>query len=332
MNQPLAAFAIAALDILDEDSPSLTMDSVSIIEAILEDPFQILLAQQNAAKSALLAELKADGVDYTERMARLDEVTWPKPLEEELTAALEIYAKNRPWINVHDLSPKKIVREFYETGATFSEFVSRYKLLRSEGIVLRYLSDAYQALRRTLPVELRTEELEDVIEWLGVLVRGVDSSLLDEWEALTNPDDDEDAASELRPDSPRSLSAQTKVLTQMVRAAMWRRVEDFAFEREEQLGDLDGESGWNADRWGEAMDDFYDAHDHVVIEDRARARQYLRLEQESKRWLVTQTIVDPEGDHDFVMQAIVDLERTDEEGELALTLEYVGDIVKAPWP
>lgn len=331
MNQPLAAFAIAALDILDEDSPTLTMDSVSIIEAILEDPFQILLAQQNAAKSALLAELKADGVDYTERMARLDEITWPKPLEEELIAALEIYAKNRPWINVHDLSPKKIVREFYETGATFSEFVSRYQLMRSEGIVLRYLSDAYQALKRTLPVELRTEELEDVIEWLGVLVRGVDSSLLDEWEALTNPDSDTDAASEVRPDSPRSLSAQTKVLTQMVRAAMWRRVEDFAFEREEQLGELDGASGWDADRWGEAMDDFYDAHDHVVIEDRARAHQYLRIEQESKRWLVTQTIVDPEGDHDFVMQAIVDLEQTDEEGELALTLEYVGDIVKAPW-
>lgn len=331
MNQPLAAFAIAALDILDEDSPTLTMDSVSIIEAILEDPFQILLAQQNAEKSALLAELKADGVEYTERMARLDEVTWPKPLEEELTAALEIYAKNRPWTNMHDLSPKKIVREFYETGATFSEFVSRYKLMRSEGIVLRYLSDAYQALRRTLPVELRTEELEDVIEWLGVLVRGVDSSLLDEWEALTNPDDTEDAASEVRPDSPRSLSAQTKVLTQMVRAAMWRRVEDFAFEREEQLGELDGESGWNADRWGEAMDDFYDAHDHVVIEDYARKSQYLRLEQESKRWLVTQTIVDPEGDNDFVMQATVDLEQTDEDGELALTLEYVGDLVKAPW-
>ncbi len=331
MNQPLAAFAIAALDILDEDSPTLTMDSVSIIEAILEDPFQILLAQQNAEKSALLAELKADGVEYTERMARLDEVTWPKPLEEELTAALEIYAKNRPWISVHDLSPKKIVREFYETGATFSEFVSRYTLMRSEGIVLRYLSDAYQALRRTLPVELRTDELEDVIEWLGVLVRGVDSSLLDEWEALSNPEDTGDAASEVRPDSPRSLSAQTKVLTQMVRAAMWRRVEDFAFEREEQLGELDGESGWTADRWGEAMDDFYDAHDHVVIEDFARKSEYLRIERESRRWLVTQTIVDPEGDNDFVMQATVDLEQTDEEGELALTLEYVGDLVKAPW-
>lgn len=331
LNQPLAPFAIAALDLLDEHSPTLTMDSISIIESILEDPFQILLAQQNTAKRELLAELKADGVEYNERMALLDEVTWPKPLEEQLSAALEIYAKNRPWVNVHDLSPKSIVREFYETGATFSEYVSRYQLMRSEGIVLRYLSDAYQTLRRTLPVELRTDELEGVIEWLGVLVRGVDSSLLDEWEALANPEDDGDAASELRPDSPRTLSGQPRVLTQMVRAAMWRRVEHFAFEREERLGELDGAAGWDTDRWADAMDDYYDAHDHVVVDDDARRPSNLRIEQESKRWLVTQTLVDPEGDRDFVMQAIVDLEETDDTGELSLTIEYVGDIVKGPW-
>lgn len=331
LNQPLAPFAIAALDLLDDDSPTLTMDSISIIEAILEDPFQILLAQQNTAKRELLAELKADGVEYTERMALLDEVTWPKPLEEQLTAALEIYAKNRPWVNIHDLSPKSIVREFYETGATFSEYVSRYQLMRSEGIVLRYLSDAYQTLRRTLPVDLRTEEIENVIEWLGVLVRGVDSSLLDEWEALANPEDDGDAASEVRPESPRALSSQTRVLTQMVRAAMWRRVEHFAFEREERLGEIDGAAGWDADAWGRAMDDFFDAHDHVVIDDDARRPQNLRIEHESKRWLVTQTVVDPEGDRDFVIQGVVDLKETDETGELSLTIEYVGDIAHGPW-
>ncbi|MDO5646026.1 MAG: DUF3516 domain-containing protein [Dermabacter sp.] len=331
MNQPLAPFAIAALDILDEDSPTLTMDSLSIIEAILEDPFAVLLAQQNAAKRELLAELKAEGVEYSERMTLLDQVTWPRPLEEELTAALEIYAKARPWVSVHDLSPKRIVREFYETGSTFSEFISRYQLLRSEGVVLRYLSDAYQALRRTLPVELRTEELESVIEWLGVLVRGIDSSLLDEWEALSHPDSDGDAASEIRPDSPRALSAQTRVLTQMVRAAMWRRVEDFAFEREERLGALDGADGFTTERWADAMDEFYDAYDHVVTEDRARLPRYLRIEQESTRWLVSQIVMDPEENNDFVIQAVVDLKATDEAGELVLAVEYVGDVAKAPW-
>src|SRR5690606_17198571 len=129
--------------------------------------------------------------------------------------------------------------------------VQRYQLARSEGIVLRYLSDAYRAMRRTIPQDLRTEQLDDVIEWLGVLVRGIDSSLLDEWEALTHPEDAApDAATEVRPTTPRALSAQTKVLRTMVRAAMWQRVEHFAFEREERLAQLDAASGWDRGRSG----------------------------------------------------------------------------------
>ncbi|MDN5686950.1 MAG: DUF3516 domain-containing protein [Brachybacterium sp.] len=328
MNQPLAPFAIAMIDTLDEESESLTMDTVSIIEAILEDPRQILMAQQNAAKGELLAELKADGVEYTERMAQLDEVTWPKPLEEDLEAALEIYAKTRPWVRVEDLSPKSVVREIHETGQTFSEFVQRYGLQRSEGIVLRYLSDAYQALRRTIPQDLRTEELEDLIEWLGVLVRGIDSSLLDEWEALSHPEDAEtDGASEIRPSSPRGLSAQTKVLRTMVRAAMWQRVEHFAFEREQRLAELDGDSGWDRPAWAEAMDAYYDSYDDVGIDGPARSPQLLQITEESKLWRIRQVLADPEGNHDWAIEAELDLEATDEAGEPVLTIVHVGDIV-----
>ncbi len=327
MNQPLAPFAIAMIDSLDEDSESLTLDTVSIIEAILEDPRQILLAQQNAAKGELLAELKADGVEYTERMALLDEVTWPKPLEEDLEAALEIYARTRPWVRAEDLSPKSVVRELHETGQTFSEFVQRYGLQRSEGIVLRYLSDAYQALRRTIPQDLRTEELEDLIEWLGVLVRGIDSSLLDEWEALTHPEDGEpDAAAELRSTSVRSLSGQTKVLRTMVRAAMWQRVEHFAFEREERLAQLDGASSWDRDRWASAMDDYYDTYDHVGIDGPARSPQLLQITEESKVWRIRQVLDDPDHHRDWAIEAELDLEATDEAGEPVLAITHVGDI------
>ncbi|MGO3293834.1 MAG: DEAD/DEAH box helicase [Brachybacterium alimentarium] len=327
MNQPLAPFAIAMIDTLDEESESLTMDTVSIIEAILEDPRQILLAQQNAAKGELLAELKADGVEYTERMAQLDEVTWPKPLEEDLEAALEIYAKNRPWVRVEDLSPKSVVREIHQTGQTFSEFVQRYGLQRSEGIVLRYLSDAYQAMRRTIPQELRTEDLDDLIEWLGVLVRGIDSSLLDEWEALSHPEEAEgDAASDLRPTSPRGLSAQTKVLRTMIRAAMWQRVEHFAFEREARLAELDGASGWDRARWAEAMDEYYDTYDDVGIDGPARSPQLLQITEESKLWRIRQVLSDPDGNHDWAIEAELDLEATDEAGEPVLAITHVGDI------
>ncbi|ATG51742.1 DEAD/DEAH box helicase [Brachybacterium vulturis] len=331
MNQPLAPFAIAMIDSLDEESGSLTLDTVSIIEAILEDPRQILLAQQNAAKGELLGELKADGVEYTERMARLDEVSWPKPLAEDLEGALEIYARSRPWVRTDDLSPKSVVREIYETGQTFSEFVQRYGLQRSEGIVLRYLSDAYQAMRRTIPQDLRTEGLEDMIEWLGVLVRGIDSSLLDEWEALTHPEElEEDGASEIRPSTPRGLSAQTKVLRTMVRAAMWQRIEHFAFEREARLAELDGDSGWDRPRWAAAMDDYYDTYDHVGIDGPARSPQLLQITEESKVWRIRQAFADPEGNHDWAIEAELDLEATDESGEPVLAITHVGEASSRP--
>ncbi|GAB2545447.1 DEAD/DEAH box helicase [Brachybacterium huguangmaarense] len=326
MNQPLAPFAIAMIDALDEESESLTMDTVSIIEAILEDPFQILLAQQNAAKGELLAELKADGVEYTERMALLDEVTWPKPLADDLEASLEIYRRHHPWVRTEDLSPKAIVREMHETGQTFSEFVQRYGLQRSEGIVLRYLSDAYRAMRRTIPQDLVTEELEDVIEWLGVLVRGIDSSLLDEWEALAHPEDDADAASEVRPTTPRGLSAQTKVLRTMVRAAMWQRVEHFAFEREARLGELDGASGWDRRAWADAMDAYYDTYDEVGIDGPARDPRLLIIDEESRVWHVRQVLDDPQGHHDWAIEADLDLDATDEAGEPVLAITRVGEI------
>ncbi|WP_114855707.1 RNA helicase [Brachybacterium sp. YJGR34] len=327
MNQPLAPFAIAMIDSLDEESDSLTLDTLSIIEAILEDPRQILMAQLNAAKGELLAELKADGVEYTERMARLDEVTWPRPLEEDLEAALEIYARSHPWVRADDLSPKSVVREMYETGQTFSEFVQRYGLQRSEGIVLRYLSDAYQAMRRTIPQDLRTESLDDLIEWLGVLVRGIDSSLLDEWEALSHPEELEaDGASEIRPSTPRGLSAQTKVLRTMVRAAMWQRVEHFAFEREQRLAELDGASGWDRPRWAEAMDAYYDTYDHVGIDGPARSPQLLQITEESRTWRIRQVLDDPDRHHDWAIEAELDLEATDEAGEPVLAITRVGDL------
>lgn len=327
MNQPLAPFAIAMIDALDEDSDSLMMDTVSIIEAVLEDPFQILLAQQNAAKGELLAELKADGVEYTERMALLDEVTWPKPLAEDLEASLEIYRRSHPWVREADLSPKSIVREMHETGQTFSEFVQRYGLQRSEGIVLRYLSDAYQAMRRTIPQDLRTEELDDVIEWLGVLVRGIDSSLLDEWEALAHPEDlEHDAATEVRPTSPRGLSSQTKVLRTMVRAAMWQRVEHFAFEREARLAELDGTSGWDRRAWAEAMDAYYDTYDEVGIDGPARSPKLLQIDEESRVWHVRQVLDDPQGHHDWAIEADLDLDATDDAGEPVLSITKVGEI------
>ena len=209
LNQPLSPFALAALELLDAGSPSYALDALSVIESTLDNPRQVLSAQQFRARGEAVAQMKADGVDYETRLELLDSVTYPKPLEDLLEAAFGIYRRGHPWVADHELAPKSVVRDMYERSMTFTEYIGFYGLSRSEGLVLRYLADAYKALRQTVPEDGKTEELIDLIEWLGELVRQVDSSLIDEWERLRNPDPDEAAA---------AAAARPELVTGNVRA------------------------------------------------------------------------------------------------------------------
>ena len=164
------------------------MDVLSVVESILDDPFPVLMAQANQAHGEAVAAMKADGIEYEERMELLEEITYPKPLAEPLQHALRLYRENHPWVLETDLSPKSVVRDMYESGRTFTEFVAYYGVARSEGLVLRYMTDTYRALRQTVPERVKTDEFDDIVEWLGETVRQIDSSLLDEWEALTDPE------------------------------------------------------------------------------------------------------------------------------------------------
>ncbi len=239
LNQPLSTFALAAIEALDPASETFALDVVSVIEATLEDPRQILAAQLKKARGEAVAQMKAEGIEYDERIALLDDVTYPKPLEELLRHIYEVYLQSNPWAADGQLSPKSVVREMWERAMTFREYVSVYGLVRSEGAVLRYLSDAFKALRSGVPAAARTEELTDIVEWLGELVRQVDSSLLDEWEQLTSPDQPLDAPVAV-PARPRPLTGNERAFTAMVRNALFRRVELFARRRWHDLGELDG--------------------------------------------------------------------------------------------
>ena len=254
-----------------------------MIEATLDDPRQILAAQLNKAKGEAVAQMKAEGIEYDERMELLEEVTYPKPLEELLDAAFEVYVRTNPWAADAHLSPKSVVREMWERAFTFREFVNTYGLTRSEGAVLRYLSDAFKALRSGVPADARTEEVTDLVEWLGELVRQVDSSLLDEWEQLTSPDQPLDVPVAV-PARPRPLTGNERAFTAMVRNALFRRVELFARRRWYDLGELDGGAGWDADRWETVVRAYFAEHDEVqtgadargpalLIVDKARARR-----------------------------------------------------------
>ncbi len=184
LNQPLGLFVVQAVAVLDPDADDYHLQALSLAESVLEDPLAVLLAQRDKARDRLMAEMKAQGVEYEERMERLAEVTWPRPEAEFIEPAFEVFARRQPWVGHLRPSPKSVARDMVEHADTFNQYISRYGLKRSEGLVLRYLTDCYKALVQTVPAAALNDRLSEVAAWLESLVRGVDSSLLDEWERL----------------------------------------------------------------------------------------------------------------------------------------------------
>ncbi len=317
LNQPLSPFALAALELLDRDSPSYALDAVSVIESTLEDPRQVLRAQEHSARGEAVGAMKAEGIEYEERMELLEEVTWPKPLGEELLfPAFETYRAGHPWVSEFALSPKSVVRDMVERSMTFTEFVSHYGLSRTEGLVLRYLTDAYRALRQTVPDSTRTEELHDLTEWLGELIRGVDSSLLDEWEHLQNPSEVPVVAS--ADEAVRPITANTRAFRVLVRNALFRRVQLAARGRWDELDELDPDVDWAG-----SLENYFSEHDEIGTGPDARGPQLFQVDQEPAVWRVRQVLADPAEDHDWAVRAEVDLAESDEAGEVVLAVTGV---------
>jgi superfamily II RNA helicase len=323
LNQPLSPFALASLELLDKESPEYPLDVVSVIESTLDDPRQVLSAQLFKAKGEAVNAMKSEGIEYDQRMELLENVTHPKPLQEMLEAAYETYRRGHPYIADYELRPKAVVRDMYERAMTFTEYVSFYGLSRSEGLVLRYLADAYRALRQTVPEDARTEELTDLIEWLGELVRQVDSSLLDEWERLRNPGAEPLTAVPLD-DKPPAVTRNARAFRVLVRNAMFRRVELAALRRHPELGELDGEAGWTGERWGAVLDDYFAEYDEIGTGPAARGPALLHIDAGPAVWKVRQVFEDPDGDHDWGIDAEVDLAASDEIGAAAVTVTAVG--------
>jgi superfamily II RNA helicase len=323
LNQPLSPLALAAIELLDRDSPGYPLDVLSVIEATLDDPRQVLAAQLFRARGQAVEQMKADGIEYEERMELLTEVTYPRPLEDLLQAAYDIYRRGHPWVADHQLAPKSVARDMYERAMTFVEYVGFYGLMRSEGLVLRYLADAYKALKQTVPEDARTEELTDLIEWLGELVRQVDSSLIDEWERLRNPAEQVAAPAD---DRPPAVTGNPRAFRVLVRNALFRRVELAALRRYDELGALDADAGWDADAWALALEPYFGQHGDIGTGPDARGPGLLIIDQQPDHWAVRQIFDDPAGDHDWGFSARVDLAASDEAGVAVLEVTDVGQL------
>ncbi len=344
LNQPLASFALVAFDLLNPESENYALDVLSVVEAIIDDPFPVLMAQERKARGEAIGAMKEEGIEYDERMELLEEVSYPKPLDEPLRDALRTYRETHPWVRETDLSPKTIVREMYEWGRSFTDFVAHYEMARSEGLVLRYLSNVYRALRQTVPEQVKTDLLNEITEWLGETIRQTDSSLLDEWEALTDPESVERATAALAAGDPtppaRPITANERMFLVMVRNAMFLRVRLAARDDFHELARLDaaaaalteppGKIAMRAPQWEAALGTYWEEHDQLVAGPSARSPELLLLDRDpagakGRIWTVRQIIDDPADHRDFAIVADVDLDASDTAGEPVIRVRSFGN-------
>ncbi len=331
LDQPLSPFLLAALELLDPESETYTFDLISMVEATLEDPKQVLRAQERQARDAAMAAMKADGVEYEERLERLQDITYPKPLEDLLDAAFAQYCIKVPWAADYELSPKSVLRDMLESAADFKGYIQKLGIARSEGILLRYLAEAFRSLDRTVPLEKRNDQLNDIISWLGFVVRSVDSSLVDEWAAAG-----EDSAFDAAPPSGADVVvADRRGMTLLVRNALFRRVSLAARERADELGELDEAWGMGELRWRRALEAFFEAHEELLVDGDARSTAFFTIDESDELkpaaegghvWHVHQIFHDSDDDHDFGIMADVDLDATQEESEAVFKNYRVGFI------
>ncbi|HMK73732.1 MAG TPA: DUF3516 domain-containing protein, partial [Myxococcaceae bacterium] len=279
-------------------SPSYALDVITLVESILEDPEVVLQRQRDALRTARLAELKAAGVEYEERMKELEKVDHPKPLADFIYGTFDAFAAQHPWVGQENVRPKSIARDMLERFCSFADYVREYDLGRSEGVLLRFLSQAYKALVQTVPESYRTEELEELMAALRQALADVDSSLLDEWERLQLP---EGVAAEAGPPPPAAPSQRAVVAR--LRAELHRLLGALAARAwDEALAGLAPGHPWTAGELEAEMAPYFAEHGRVVLTPEAR-RPHLSLVRPvgPRSWEAKQRILDPEGQGDWML-------------------------------
>lgn len=328
LHQPLSLWALEALGQLDApvepgDHEQHALDALTIIEAVQENPGVVVAAQVNAAKSELMSEMKASGVEYEERMERLDEADAPKPNKEWLYESFNMFRTRHPWVGGDTVKPKSVARELFERSMTFGEYINHYGLKRSEGVLLRYLSDVYKGLRQNISEDLRTDEIDDITAWLGALVRQVDSSLIDEWERLVNPSET-DTVEAVRSEREVTIVDDHRAFRVMVRNQVFEWLQRLAADAGRSTYAPFIEHPVDAEKWSstenvaDAIGPYWEEFDEMLVGAGARSPERFTLNRST--WAVTQIIHDPEETNEWRIDAQVDVDASIEQGRAVLQL------------
>jgi len=317
LHQSLSLYLVEALRVLDPDAPSYALDMLSFVEAILENPGAVLEAQTRKARDAAFQRLKAEGAEYDQRMAELDKVSYPKPNAELIYSTFNDYAAHHPWLGTENIRPKSVVRDMYEQYLSFNDYIKEYGLARAEGVLLRYLSDAYKTLVQTVPDPMWNDELIDVAGYLRSALQRVDASLLEEWERML--DSDAAAPSE---ESTRvhDLARDPRMLRSRIRAELHILVKALAARDYEEAADCvrgDVAEPWTPERLEQALAPFFASYERLVADHRARQTQWTLIDPgEPRTWRVRQVLLDPQDDNFWYLEGRVDLREDTPDGPL----------------
>ncbi|HEV8631627.1 MAG TPA: DUF3516 domain-containing protein [Thermoanaerobaculia bacterium] len=315
LHQALSLFLVDAIEQLDPQAPDYALDLLSLVEAVLEDPDVILRRQVDKQKDELVARMKAEGVEYEERMERLEEVTHPKPLAELIYGTFREFRARHPWLGNEAIRPKSIGRDLLERYASFADYVRLYGLQRSEGVLLRYLSQLYKTLQQGVPERAINEGVVEATAVFRTLLEHTDTSLLAEWESLLHPElraqkaeERQRARANLRAwellHDPKAFAARVRAELHQLAAALARgEWEDAAAAVRSEPGDP-----WPAERFERAMAPLLAEYGAVDLTPRARQAALTRIEAVApRRWEVTHNLLDPEGEGSWHLRGTIDL-------------------------
>ncbi|MCG8462896.1 MAG: DUF3516 domain-containing protein, partial [Holophagales bacterium] len=332
--QALALYMVEAIDVLEAEDPEYALDVVTITEAILEDPNTLLRSQERREKGDAIQRMKAEGLHYDERMEKLEEISYPKPNLEFIEATFEVFRKAHPWVRGEDIRPKSIGRDMVEGYYSFNRYVRYYGLQRSEGVLLRYLSQLYKTLAQTVPEKAKTEELYEILGFFRTMLEHVDSSLIEEWESLVHPElqHDEEARQAARQEmrayelfhDPKAFRARVRAELHLLVAALAAR--DWAAAVSAVwAGPENSEYHWTEERFEAALEPFFEEYGELFFDHRARRSQHTRLEATGHRaWDFTQVLVDPNEDHLWYLAGHIDLSEIENlEGSLLRRVDRV---------
>ena len=326
MNQTLSLYLLDTIPLLDAEAPDYALDLVTLVEAILENPDFILRRQLDRVKDQKMAEMKMDGVEYDERMAELEKLEHPKPKREFIYSTFNAFAERHPWVGQENIRPKSIAREMFEQFRSFADYIKDYELQRAEGVLLRHLSSVHKVLAQTVPDRAKNDAARELELYLATMIRQVDSSLLDEWEKMRDPNYQRAETKEARPpgaeEAARDITRDTKTFTAEIRTRIFTFLRGVLNEDYEAaligLGSNEQPEAepWTPERLRAAVELFYAGHQRICLDPNARNMRhtYVVPSEDKRAWRVQQVLVDPEEHNDWVAEFEVDLEQSRGQG------------------